>query len=142
MTLHAKRENFTKYIKLADHKIEWVELPYRGKTLQTPPFYIPVNDTVRVTQAELDALPVGSMLASVLTYPLGGTRADIDAKGYYNPAKKTWTYEIKRKLVTGDDKDVQFDNLGRIYKFGIAVFDNAQIEHSWSPALLKLTCKQ
>jgi dienelactone hydrolase len=38
-----KRENFTKYIKLADHKIEWVEIPYRGKTLPAvfhlPPAY-------------------------------------------------------------------------------------------------------
>ena len=28
-----KRENFTKYMKLADHHIEWVEIPYRGKTV-------------------------------------------------------------------------------------------------------------
>ena len=40
-----KRENFSKYIKLADHRIEWVELPYRGKTLpgvfHLPPGYQP-----------------------------------------------------------------------------------------------------
>lgn len=38
-----KRDNFTKYIEFADHKIEWVELPYRGKTLSAiwhlPPGY-------------------------------------------------------------------------------------------------------
>jgi dienelactone hydrolase len=38
-----KRENFTKYMNLADHKIEWVEIPYRGKTLPAvlhlPPGY-------------------------------------------------------------------------------------------------------
>ena len=38
-----KRENFTKYMKLADHHIEWVEIPYRGKTVpgvfQLPPGY-------------------------------------------------------------------------------------------------------
>ena len=38
-----KRENFTKYMKLADHKIEWVEIPYRGKSLPAifhlPPGY-------------------------------------------------------------------------------------------------------
>ena len=28
-----KRETFTKYMALADHKIEWVEIPYRGKSL-------------------------------------------------------------------------------------------------------------
>ena len=40
-----KRENFTKYMKLADHKIEWVEIPYRGKTVPAvfhlPPRYQP-----------------------------------------------------------------------------------------------------
>ncbi len=38
-----KRETFTKYMALADHKIEWVEIPYRGKTLpgvlHLPPRY-------------------------------------------------------------------------------------------------------
>jgi dienelactone hydrolase len=29
----SKRATFTKYMALADHPIEWVELPYRGKTL-------------------------------------------------------------------------------------------------------------
>ena len=38
-----KRQNFDKYIALADHHIEWIELPYRGKTLPAifhlPPHY-------------------------------------------------------------------------------------------------------
>lgn len=38
-----KRENYTKYMALADHHIEWVELPYRGRTLpgilHLPPGY-------------------------------------------------------------------------------------------------------
>ena len=38
-----KRENYSKYMKLADHRIEWVEIPYRGKTLPAvfhlPPAY-------------------------------------------------------------------------------------------------------
>lgn len=38
-----KRENFDRYTKLADHHIEWVELPYRGKSLPAifhlPPGY-------------------------------------------------------------------------------------------------------
>ena len=37
-----KRENFDKYIALADHHIEWVELPYRGKTLPAI-FHLPPN---------------------------------------------------------------------------------------------------
>jgi dienelactone hydrolase len=38
----SKRENFDKYIALADHRIEWVELPYRGKTLPAI-FHLPPN---------------------------------------------------------------------------------------------------
>jgi dienelactone hydrolase len=37
-----KRENYNKYIAVADHKIEWVELPYRGKSLPGI-FHLPPN---------------------------------------------------------------------------------------------------
>ena len=37
-----KRENFTKYMTVADHHIEWVELPYRGQTLPGI-FHLPPN---------------------------------------------------------------------------------------------------
>jgi len=40
-----KLENFRKWIAFADHKIEWIEIPYRGKTLPAilhlPPNYQP-----------------------------------------------------------------------------------------------------
>ncbi len=40
-----KRETFTRYIALAEHKVEWAEIPYRGKTLPAvfhlPPGYQP-----------------------------------------------------------------------------------------------------
>jgi dienelactone hydrolase len=40
-----KLENFKKYMAVADHRIEWIELPYRGKTLPAilhlPPNYQP-----------------------------------------------------------------------------------------------------
>lgn len=115
---------------------------YRGKVLLPALYAFPRADTVRLSAAELDALPIGSMVASMMTSPLSGQRADIDARGYFNPNTKTWQYEIRRKLVTGDDKDVQFADLNRTYKFGVAVFDNAQIEHSWSPAVLRLVFKK
>ena len=35
-----KRAMYTKYMALADHKIEWVEIPYRGKTLPAV-FHLP-----------------------------------------------------------------------------------------------------
>jgi dienelactone hydrolase len=37
-----KRENFNKYMALADHHIEWVEFPYRGKSLPAI-FHLPPN---------------------------------------------------------------------------------------------------
>ncbi len=37
-----KLENFKKWMVVADHKIEWVELPYRGKTLPAI-FHLPPN---------------------------------------------------------------------------------------------------
>jgi dienelactone hydrolase len=43
LTLNAKkRDNFNKYMAVADHHIEWVELPYRGKTLPAI-FHLPPN---------------------------------------------------------------------------------------------------
>jgi dienelactone hydrolase len=35
-----KRETFTKYMQLADHKVEWAEIPYRGKHLPAV-FHLP-----------------------------------------------------------------------------------------------------
>ncbi len=100
------------------------------------------TDTLRMTDTELAALPIGSLIANMITQRTGGSRGDIDAKGNFDPAAKTWTLEVRRRLVTGDGNDVQFDDLSRMYKFGIAVFDNAQIEHSISGTPLKLSFKR
>jgi hypothetical protein len=39
--------------------------------------------------------------------------------------------EIGRKLVTGSEVDVQFDDMAGLYHFGVATFDNAQVRHSY-----------
>jgi hypothetical protein len=44
-----------------------------------------------------------------------------------------------RKLVTGSEFDVQFDDLKKAYAFGVAVFDNAQVRHAFHPGALRLT---
>jgi Ethylbenzene dehydrogenase len=115
---------------------------YRGPTILAPPYYILDSEKVAVTAAELDALPPGSILPNMITKGPNGARADVDAHGVYNPANQTWTVEIRRKLVTGDANDVQFDDLTREYAFGVAIFDNAQIEHSWSGQPYKLVFRQ
>jgi hypothetical protein len=43
-----------------------------------------------------------------------------------------------RKLVTNSEYDVQFSDLKKEYAFGVAVFDNAQVRHAYSPGVLKM----
>ncbi|MEE9594883.1 MAG: ethylbenzene dehydrogenase-related protein, partial [Candidatus Hydrothermarchaeales archaeon] len=57
----------------------------------------------------------------VLEKPVG-SRGDVEAKGVWKDG--VWSLEIKRKLNTGHDDDVQFD-VANIYRFGVAVMDNA-----------------
>jgi Ethylbenzene dehydrogenase len=93
----------------------------------------PSTDNVEITDVEAAALPVGTQVANMITVPVTGSRADVTGVAVYNQYSKVWTMEIRRRLVTTDaTNDVQFSDLTRAYKFGIAVFDNAQIEHSYS----------
>ena len=112
---------------------------YRSKgSITAPPFYILNNEKQLLTAQELAGLPVGAMIPNMITAGPTGKRADVDARGNHDPLTGMWTLEIRRKMVTGDDKDVQFDNLLREYVFGVAVFDNAQIEHSYSTTPIRL----
>ena len=64
-----------------------------------------------------------------------------------------WTLEMGRLLTTNSvgtipaggtatvPVDVQFSPTSA-FRFGVAVFDNAQIEHSWSPAVYTLRFQQ
>jgi hypothetical protein len=115
---------------------------YRGATMTAPPYYILDSQKLLLTDAERDALAVGAQIASMITSGPTGNRGDIDARGVHNPAAKMWNLEIRRKLVTGDPTDVQFDDLTRGYAFGVAVFDNAQIEHRYMPLVARLTFKR
>jgi hypothetical protein len=60
--------------------------------------------------------------------PFAGDRGDISAAMAWKNGK--WTLELARKLTTGSKTDVQFDNLGSAYLFGVAAFDNAQVRHA------------
>jgi len=68
-------------------------------------------------------------IPSIYTERVTGNRGDISAVGFYNGSG--WTFEIKRKLNTGDTEnvDVNFADLSDQY-FGIGVFENAQIAHA------------
>jgi len=52
----------------------------------------------------------------------GGSAGDIDAMGVY--FNGTWNLELRRKLQTGNDDDVQFDT-AKTYRFSIAVNDDS-----------------
>ena len=54
--------------------------------------------------------------------PPTGSRGDIEQAAIWEDG--TWYTEITRKLVTGHDDDVQFDDLSKTYAFGIATMDN------------------
>ncbi|MFN2317818.1 MAG: ethylbenzene dehydrogenase-related protein [Gemmatimonadales bacterium] len=112
---------------------------FRGPSITAPPYYILDNQKIALTDGELAALPVGTEIANMITSGPTGTRADVDAKGLYNSGR--WLVEIRRRLVTGDPFDVQFDDLTRAYAFGVAIFDNAQIEHRYQPVVASLRFK-
>lgn len=73
----------------------------------------------------------GDVVGGIVTAPFHGPRADVTAKGVW--ADGVWTFEFRRKLVTvsatAAEEDVQFSDLAKAYPFGVAVFDNTQINH-------------
>ena len=78
----------------------------------------------------------GDEVAGIVIAPLVGDRGDITAGAVWE--KGVWTVEIARKLKTSSKFDVQFDDLGKAYAFGVAVFDNAQVRHAFATAPQKL----
>jgi signal transduction histidine kinase len=56
----------------------------------------------------------------ILERPIG-SRGDIDAKGVWRDG--AWSVELRRKLNTTHEDDVQFDTT-KLYRFGVAISDN------------------
>ena len=71
----------------------------------------------------------GDRVPGILKSEFVGDAGDIAAGWKW--ADGVWTLEFGRKLVTGSEFDVQFDDLTGTYYFGVAVFDNAQVRHSY-----------
>jgi hypothetical protein len=78
----------------------------------------------------------GDEVPGIIVAPFTGDRGDIAVKSVWKDG--VWTLVFARKLVTGSDFDVQFNDLKKPYAFGVAVFDNAQVRHAYSPGVLKL----
>jgi len=83
-----------------------------------------------------DTYNAGDEIAGIIVAPFVGDRGDISGKGVY--ANGMWTLELGRKWDTGSDFDVQFTDTKKPYYFGVAVFDNAQVRHSFSTAPIAL----
>jgi hypothetical protein len=53
-----------------------------------------------------------------------------------------WTIELQRKLKTtgenAETQDVQFTDMSKSYPFGVAVFDNSQINHIYHEGVYEL----
>ncbi|MGR6839968.1 ethylbenzene dehydrogenase-related protein [Aliivibrio wodanis] len=75
--------------------------------------------------------------------PFMGSRGDIEVGAMW--VDGVWILEMKRKLVTtgknAETQDVQFNDLSKEYPFGIAVFDNSQINHIFHRGVLNLEFK-
>lgn len=96
-------------------------------------YWVKKGDEVPFDDSKFKA---GDEVASIMVAPFEGDRGDIKAS--YKWADGKWTVEMSRKLTTGSKFDVQFDDMGKEYAFGVAFFDNAQVRHAYQEKPLKL----
>jgi hypothetical protein len=78
----------------------------------------------------------GDEVPSIIVAPFTGDRGDLTGTMVWKNGG--WTLVVKRKLVTNSEFDVQFTDLKKAYAFGVAVFDNAQVRHAYTPGVLRL----
>ena len=82
----------------------------------------------------------GDVIPGLIAYKMTGDNGNITAKGLWKDGK--WTLEWSRKLVTGSQYDVAFDDLKKTYYFGVAGFDNSQIGHAYHTGAKKFVFEQ
>ncbi len=114
-----------------------------------PKFVAPMltEDSVVIFDAEKQPFTADysktKRIPGIVTKPFSGSRGDIATVGVWKDG--VWTLEIKRKLVTKGEhaatQDVQFDDMSKVYPFGVAVFDNTQINHIFHRGVLNLEFK-
>ena len=78
----------------------------------------------------------GDEVPGIVVAPFTGDRGDIAARIVYKDGTRTSVFW--RKLGTGSEYDVQFTDPKKEYAFGVAVFDNAQVRHAYTPGVLKM----
>lgn len=70
----------------------------------------------------------------------GGSRGDVAAKGIWKKGK--WTLELKRARNTGHDDDIQFDDPGATYYFGLSVHNNSGEDNHATSGVVRLKFKK
>lgn len=105
---------------------------YTSADQPAPPYWIIDAEKQPFT----DTYKANDEIAAIVARPPTGDRADIKAKAVY--ADGRWTMEYGRKLNTGSQYDVQFTDMKKEYSFGTAIFDNAQVRHSFETGVSKL----
>ena len=98
-----------------------------------PPYWIVDSEKEALDDTKYKA---GDEVPGIIISAFTGDRGEIAAKHVWKDGVRT--VEFSRKLVTGSEFDVQFNDLKKQYAFGVAVFDNAQVRHAYSPGVLKL----
>lgn len=98
-----------------------------------PPYWIVDSEKEPFDDSKYKA---GDEVPGIIVAPFTGDRGDIAVKSLWKDG--AWTLVFLRKLVTNSEFDVQFNDMKKQYAFGVAVFDNAQVRHAYSPGVLKL----
>jgi len=98
-----------------------------------PPYWIVDSEKVPFDDSKYKA---GDEVPGIIVSPFTGDRGQISAKEVWKDGIRSLV--ISRKLVTGSEYDVQFSDPKKEYAFGVAVFDNAQVRHAYTPGVLKM----
>ena len=88
----------------------------------------------------VDNFKEGDVVPGIDIQPMMGGRADILARNHHENGM--WTLEVMRSLKTkgenAETQDVQFADMSKTYPFGVAVFDNSQINHLYHLETLEM----
>lgn len=98
-----------------------------------PPYWILDGEKEAFDDSKYKA---GDEVPGIVTAPFAGDRGDLSAQAVWKGG--VWTIEFSRKLVTGSEFDVQFDDMKKQYDFGVGIFDNAAVRHAYSAGVFKL----
>ena len=113
---------------------------YMDKTYRAGQYWIMDVDKVPF----VDTFKVGDKVPSMIVKEFSGSRGDVEVNAKWENGQ--WSYIFKRALVTSHPKsaeqDVQFADLDKAYSFGVAVFDNAQVNHIYHEGAKKLVFKK